>query len=133
MSGKIRILVAEDHLVARVGVTTIVSAVVIVLSLMHLSRLAQVSLDESNARAELLSNAIFHRAREIVVSPPEAYQALKSDPGLRSILEHVLLDIMYDLPSLNNVEKVVVDEGMIKGDTQPILLYSDQPKVAGSA
>jgi ATP-dependent Clp protease ATP-binding subunit ClpX len=40
---------------------------------------------------------------------------------------------MYDLPSLNNVEKVVVDEGMIKGDTQPILLYSDQPKVAGSA
>src|SRR3954462_6124304 len=53
--------------------------------------------------------------------------------GLRSILEHVLLDIMYDLPSLNNVEKVVVDEGMIKGDGQPILLYSDQPKVAGSA
>src|ERR1700704_1740769 len=53
--------------------------------------------------------------------------------GLRSILEHVLLEIMYDLPSLSNVEKVVVDEGMIKGDTQPILLYSDQPKVAGSA
>jgi ATP-dependent Clp protease ATP-binding subunit ClpX len=53
--------------------------------------------------------------------------------GLRSILEQVLLDIMYDLPSLNNVEKVVVDEGMIKGDAQPILLYSDKPKVAGSA
>ena len=53
--------------------------------------------------------------------------------GLRSILEQVLLQIMYDLPSLNNVEKVVVDEGMIKGDAQPILLYSDQPKVAGSA
>ena len=53
--------------------------------------------------------------------------------GLRSILEHVLLDIMYDLPSLSNVEKVVVDESMIKGDAQPILLYSDQPKVAGSA
>jgi ATP-dependent Clp protease ATP-binding subunit ClpX len=53
--------------------------------------------------------------------------------GLRSILEQVLLNIMYDLPSLNNVEKVVVDESMIKGDAQPILLYSDQPKVAGSA
>ncbi len=52
--------------------------------------------------------------------------------GLRSILEQVLLEIMYDLPSLNNVEKVVVDEGMIKGDAQPILLYSDKPKVAGS-
>jgi len=53
--------------------------------------------------------------------------------GLRSILEQVLLDIMYDLPSLNNVEKVVVDEGMITGDARPILLYSDQAKVAGSA
>jgi len=53
--------------------------------------------------------------------------------GLRSILEHVLLEIMYDLPSLNNVEKVVVDEGMIKGDAQPMLLYSDKPKIAGSA
>ncbi len=53
--------------------------------------------------------------------------------GLRSILEHVLLDIMYELPSLNNVAKVVVDEGMITGDTQPMLLYSDQSKLAGSA
>ena len=53
--------------------------------------------------------------------------------GLRSILENVLLNIMYDLPSLNNVAKVVVDESMIKGDAQPILLYSDKPKVAGSA
>jgi ATP-dependent Clp protease ATP-binding subunit ClpX len=53
--------------------------------------------------------------------------------GLRSILEHVLLEIMYDLPSLNNVEKVIVDEGMILGDARPMLLYSDKPKVAGSA
>jgi ATP-dependent Clp protease ATP-binding subunit ClpX len=53
--------------------------------------------------------------------------------GLRSIMEHVLLDIMYDLPSMSNVEKVVVDDGMIDGDAKPILIYSDQPKVAGSA
>ncbi|MEX0958990.1 MAG: ATP-dependent Clp protease ATP-binding subunit ClpX [Burkholderiales bacterium] len=53
--------------------------------------------------------------------------------GLRSILEGVLLDIMYDLPSMSNVEKVVVDEAMITGDAKPILIYSDQPKVAGSA
>jgi ATP-dependent Clp protease ATP-binding subunit ClpX len=52
--------------------------------------------------------------------------------GLRSILENVLLDIMYDLPSMSNVEKVVVDDGMITGDAKPILLYADQPKVAGS-
>ncbi|HZP91779.1 MAG TPA: ATP-dependent Clp protease ATP-binding subunit ClpX [Burkholderiales bacterium] len=53
--------------------------------------------------------------------------------GLRSILEQILLDIMYDLPSMSNVQKVVVDESMITGDAKPILIYSDQPKVAGSA
>ncbi len=53
--------------------------------------------------------------------------------GLRSIMEHILLEIMYDLPSMSNVQKVVVDDGMIEGDTKPILIYSDQPKVAGSA
>jgi ATP-dependent Clp protease ATP-binding subunit ClpX len=52
--------------------------------------------------------------------------------GLRSILEHTLLDTMFDLPSLDNVVKVVVDEGSIGNDTRPILIYADQPKVAGS-
>ena len=51
--------------------------------------------------------------------------------GLRSIIEHALLDIMFDLPSLANVQKVVVDEGCITGDTKPLLIYADQPKVAG--
>jgi ATP-dependent Clp protease ATP-binding subunit ClpX len=50
--------------------------------------------------------------------------------GLRSIIEHALLDIMFDLPSLANVQKVVVDEGAISGDAKPLLIYSDQPKVA---
>ncbi len=53
--------------------------------------------------------------------------------GLRSILEQALLDTMFDLPSLSNVRKVVIDEGTITGDQKPILIYSDQPKVAGSA
>jgi ATP-dependent Clp protease ATP-binding subunit ClpX len=53
--------------------------------------------------------------------------------GLRSILENALLDIMFDLPSLSNVRKVVIDEGSITGDQKPLLIYSDQPKVAGSA
>ena len=52
--------------------------------------------------------------------------------GLRSILEHTLLDTMFDLPSLDNVVKVVVDEGAIGNDTRPILIYADQPKIAGS-
>ena len=52
--------------------------------------------------------------------------------GLRSILEQTLLETMFDLPSLENVVKVVVDEGSISTDTRPLLIYSDQPKVAGS-
>jgi ATP-dependent Clp protease ATP-binding subunit ClpX len=51
---------------------------------------------------------------------------------LRSILEQTLLDTMFDLPSMENVIKVVVDEGAIAGESQPILIYADQPKVAGS-
>src|SRR5687768_14586232 len=51
--------------------------------------------------------------------------------GLRTILENVLLDIMYDLPSLKNVAKVVVDEAVILGDTKPYLVYrSDESQVA---
>lgn len=50
--------------------------------------------------------------------------------GLRSILEEILLDIMYDLPSLENVSKVVIDYNSVNDDIKPILIYSDQPKVA---
>ncbi len=52
--------------------------------------------------------------------------------GLRSILESVLLETMYELPSMENVSKVVIDENMISGDAQPILIYADQPMVSGS-
>ena len=48
--------------------------------------------------------------------------------GLRTILENVLLDTMYDLPSSINAKKVVVDEAVVAGDTQPYVIYeSDEP------
>jgi ATP-dependent Clp protease ATP-binding subunit ClpX len=50
--------------------------------------------------------------------------------GLRSILENSLLNIMYELPSIQNLSKVVIDEGVIKGESDPILIYSDSPKLA---
>ena len=53
--------------------------------------------------------------------------------GLRSIMEHSLLDVMFDLPSLPNLVKVVVDDGVVRGDTPPILIYSDEPRLAESA
>ena len=45
--------------------------------------------------------------------------------GLRSIMEATLLDIMYQLPSMENVSKVVIDEGVIEGDNDPILIYEN--------
>ena len=47
--------------------------------------------------------------------------------GLRTILESVLLDTMFDLPSLENVSKVVVDESVINHQTEPYLIYSNAP------
>ena len=43
--------------------------------------------------------------------------------GLRSILEGVLLDVMYDIPSEDSVAKVVVDENVITGKSEPMLIY----------
>ncbi len=43
--------------------------------------------------------------------------------GLRSILEGVLLESMYNIPSQDDVSKVVIDESVIKGDSEPLLVY----------
>jgi len=45
--------------------------------------------------------------------------------GLRSILENVLLETMYNIPSEIGVTKVVIDEGVIKGDSAPIKIYEN--------
>jgi len=52
--------------------------------------------------------------------------------GLRSIMEHVLLDTMYELPSMEGVHKVIVDESVINGESDPILIYegTDAPRLA---
>ena len=44
--------------------------------------------------------------------------------GLRSILENILLKTMYDLPSQENIEEVIVDASAVKGQTQPILVHA---------
>ncbi|MBP6583780.1 MAG: ATP-dependent Clp protease ATP-binding subunit ClpX [Chromatiaceae bacterium] len=43
--------------------------------------------------------------------------------GLRTVMEQILLDIMYDLPSMEHVSKVVVDESVIRGDNRPFVIY----------
>ncbi|WP_133406437.1 ATP-dependent protease ATP-binding subunit ClpX [Parashewanella tropica] len=52
--------------------------------------------------------------------------------GLRSIVENILLDSMYDIPSNNDVSKVVVDESVVKGESDPILIYDNQDAQAAS-
>ncbi len=53
----------------------------------------------------------------------KAMQRKTGARGLRSILENVLLDIMYELPSMENVQKVVIDEDVIEGRSKPLLIY----------
>jgi ATP-dependent Clp protease ATP-binding subunit ClpX len=52
--------------------------------------------------------------------------------GLRSIVEAVLLDTMYELPSMENVSKIVVDETTIKGESKPLVIYDSQQEKAAA-
>ncbi|MFT4045178.1 MAG: ATP-dependent Clp protease ATP-binding subunit ClpX [Solimonas sp.] len=45
--------------------------------------------------------------------------------GLRTIMENMLLDVMYDLPSMQNVSKVVVDEAVVCGEAKPFIVYEN--------
>ncbi|UTW12983.1 ATP-dependent Clp protease ATP-binding subunit ClpX [Marinobacterium rhizophilum] len=53
--------------------------------------------------------------------------------GLRSILEAVLLETMYQLPSMENVTKVVIDEGVIEGESEPLLIYETPEKAKAAS
>ena len=53
--------------------------------------------------------------------------------GLRSILEDILLNTMFDLPALENVQEVVVNEEAVISDAQPLIIYADQKKKEGAA
>jgi ATP-dependent Clp protease ATP-binding subunit ClpX len=53
--------------------------------------------------------------------------------GLRSILEGVLLDSMYNIPSRDDVSKVVIDDSVIRGDSEPLLVYQNSEPAAKAA
>jgi ATP-dependent Clp protease ATP-binding subunit ClpX len=53
--------------------------------------------------------------------------------GLRSILENTLLNIMYDLPSMSGVSKVVIDDGVIEGEAEPLLIYENAEQSSAAA
>jgi len=53
--------------------------------------------------------------------------------GLRSILEGILLESMYTIPSTHDVAKIVVDESVVKGDSEPLLVYETPSAAAAGA
>ena len=53
--------------------------------------------------------------------------------GLRSIVEAILLDTMFDLPDLTDVVEIVVDKDVVEGRKDPVRVYADKAKEAGDA
>ncbi|MCX9156434.1 ATP-dependent Clp protease ATP-binding subunit ClpX [Niveibacterium sp. 24ML] len=101
--------------------------------------LIQILVEPKNALVKQYQKLFSMEGVELEVRPTAlqaiARKALKRKTGargLRSILESTLLDIMYELPGMENVSKVVVDDSTIDGTGKPLLIYADQPKVSGA-
>ena len=85
----------------------------------------QALLDMEGVELEIRPNALSAIAKKAIARKTGAR-------GLRSIIEHALMDVMYDLPSLENVQRVVVDENTINGDGKPLMLYQEASEKAAS-
>ncbi|MDR2924568.1 MAG: ATP-dependent Clp protease ATP-binding subunit ClpX [Azoarcus sp.] len=101
--------------------------------------LIQILIEPKNALVKQYQKLFSMEGVELEIRPEAlhavARKAIKRKTGargLRSILEMSLLDIMYDLPSLEGVIKVVIDENTVTEKSRPLLIYADQPKVSGS-
>ncbi len=66
------------------------------------------------------------REDALIAVARRAMQRKTGARGLRTILENVLLDTMYELPSQENVTKVVVDEPVVNGETKPYIIYESE-------
>ena len=66
------------------------------------------------------------REDALVAVAKKAMERKTGARGLRSILESVLLEVMYKLPSEDEVTKVIVDENVINGASEPMLIYEKQ-------
>jgi ATP-dependent Clp protease ATP-binding subunit ClpX len=66
------------------------------------------------------------REDALVAIAQKAMERKTGARGLRSILENVLLEVMYKIPSEDDVSKVIVDENVIKGNSEPMLIYENQ-------
>jgi ATP-dependent Clp protease ATP-binding subunit ClpX len=72
------------------------------------------------------------REESLVAIARKAMERKTGARGLRTIVENVLLNTMYELPSADNICKVVVDEGVILGQSEPYLVYETEKKKASA-
>src|ERR1700760_316696 len=112
--------------------------VVATLNELNEDALIQILVEPKNALIKQYQKLLAMEGVELEIRPAAlqaiAKKALKRKTGargLRSILEHALLDVMFELPSSKGVTRVVLDENQISGGVKPLLIYGDQPKVAG--
>lgn len=108
--------------------------VVAALSKLDESMLVEILIAPKNALVKQYQKLLGMEGVDLEVRPTAlqaiARKAIKRKTGargLRSILEGALMDIMYDLPNLQNVSKVVVDESAVEGNSKPIIIYHEPP------
>jgi ATP-dependent Clp protease ATP-binding subunit ClpX len=102
--------------------------------------LVQILVEPKNALIKQYAKLLEMEGAELDIRPSALHAIAKKAiarktgaRGLRSILEHALLDVMYSLPSEQNVVKVVIDENTIIQGAKPLLIYRDSPKVSGAS
>jgi signal transduction histidine kinase len=96
------------------GVTAMVAAIVIALSVLHLMNAARILLGESRARVELLANAVYLQARDVVTDRDHGYDELRTSRSVQSALEAVLL-------SPDVTDAVIVDpNGTVIASSDPV-------------
>jgi len=101
--------------------------------------LIQILLEPKNALIKQYAKLLEMEGAELEVRPAALHAIARKAiarktgaRGLRSIIEQALLDVMYELPSQQNVAKVVIDENTVTNGAKPLLIYHDQPKVSGA-
>ena len=112
--------------------------VVAALSELTEEALIQILIEPKNALIKQYSKLLEMEGAELEIRPAALHAIAKKAlarktgaRGLRSILEHALLDVMYELPSQQNVVKVVIDENTITNGAKPLLIYSETAKASG--
>lgn len=112
----------------------------VVATLRHLDEaaLVQILTEPKNALVKQYQKLFGMEGVELDVRPSallaiakKALERKTGARGLRSILERVLLDIMYDLPSMEKVVRVTIDENTVSGEAAPVLEYDEIKKVKG--